>query len=390
MHILIAPDSFKESLTGLQAAQAIQRGFATVFPHAQYTLMPLADGGEGTDEVLQATLQGRKELFSVFDPLGRTITASLVHVPHEQLALITLASASGLHHLKLDERNPLLASTYGTGQLLVHALDLGVKRIYMGLGGSATNDSGVGIAHGLGVQFFNQEGEVVTPRAGELDQIAHLDCTALHPRCSEVELIIACDVNNPLCGANGASAIFGPQKGATPAMVTHLDQQLEHFAQVVNQQLLSWGCNPIDFAQPGYGAAGGASVGMSLCFPLIKLVPGISMVLDALQAERVLATVDLVITGEGKMDNQTLTGKVRFGIGQLAQQRGIPVIAINGALGKECDELSQMFVATYASVRAAGSLESVLAEAEANLEAVARNVAQTLQLGSQLATRFNQ
>lgn len=172
-------------------------------------------------------------------------------------------------------------------------------------------------------------------------------------------------------------------------MVRHLDQQLENFAQVVNQQLLSWGRNPLDFTQPGYGAAGGSSVGLSLCFPQIKLVPGISMVLDALQAERVLATVDLVITGEGKMDNQTLTGKVRFGIGQLAQQRGIPVIALNGALGKECDELSQMFSATYASVRAAGNLESVLAEAEANLEAVARNVAQTLQLGSQLATRFN-
>lgn len=384
MKIVIAPDSFKESLSAKQVCQAIENGFRAVFPEASYHHLPLADGGEGTIEVLLQGLAGEQKSSKVQDPFGKDVNAQWALLDSGKTALIEIAAASGLDLTCKEKRNPLIASSYGTGQLIKEALELGVDKILIGLGGSATNDGGAGIVQALGGKLFNKDGEPLTQGGAALAELASIDLSELHPRCHLVKLIVACDVTNPLCGAQGASAVFGPQKGATAEMVNILDKSLSQFAHIAEQ---SHGKNHRDSA--GFGAAGGTPLGLSLLFDL-HLESGIDMVLDALQADTLLENADLIITGEGQMDNQTLQGKTPFGIAKRANARDIPVIGIAGSLGGQVDELYGRFDALFGTVRSPQALPQVLKEANANLTRTARNIAATLKLGRSLAKRENE
>ncbi len=378
MKILIAPDSFKESLSAKQVANCIEAGFRQVLPHAQYLQLPLADGGEGTVEVLLSGLRGDLQQHIVTGPPGEPLEAQWALLEGGKTALIEIAQASGLDRIAIDARDPTRASTFGTGQLILQAMDAGVERILLGLGGSATNDGGAGILQALGGRLLDKSGCELAPGGAALSDLARIDLTDLDPRCRSVELVLACDVDNPLCGPLGASPIFGPQKGASPQQVLQLDQALGQFARQVQ---LATGQ---DYAgATGFGAAGGTALGLSLAFPF-EMKQGIEMVLDVLQADRLLEQVDLVITGEGQMDNQTLQGKTPYGIARRARAMQIPVIAVGGSLGREVEALYATMNAVYGTVRAPQSLPQVLDEAALNLTRTARNIAATLKLGQKL------
>lgn len=378
MKVVIAPDSFKESLTALQVCQCIKQGFASVYPNADYHFMPLADGGEGTVDVLMHALNGERIESFVEGPLGESVMASWALLDKGQTALIEVAAASGLDLLPPASRDPLLASTYGTGQIIKQALEMGVSKIVIGLGGSATNDAGAGIIQALGGRLVDQQGEEVTRGGLALKDVASIDLSAVDKRCASVKLVIACDVSNPLTGETGASYIFGPQKGASEQDVKALDSALDVFAVVAEKQT-----NSAFKTREGFGAAGGTPLGLSLLFNA-ELKSGIEMVLDTLNANQVLQGADLVITGEGQMDDQTLQGKTPYGIAKRAVALGIPVIGIAGSLGRESQQLESYFDGVFGTVRAPQSLDKVLAEASTNLERTARNIAATLKLGSRL------
>ncbi|NVN80758.1 MULTISPECIES: glycerate kinase [unclassified Vibrio] len=384
MKIVIAPDSFKESLDAHQVASCIERGFADVFPYAEFVKLPLADGGEGTVDVLLTALNGKKQLLQTTDALGRECTAywasleQTVEGANVKTALVEFAQASGLDRLTVEERAPLTASSYGTGLLIKDALDQGVEQIIIGLGGSATNDAGAGIFQALGGKLLDKQGNELSGGGAELSQLASIDLDGLHPRCKEVTFLVACDVNNPLCGESGASAVFGPQKGASQIQVQQLDAAIGHFADIAQAQT---GINHRD--STGFGAAGGTPLGLSLAFN-IQIKAGIEMVLDALDADKVLEGASLVVTGEGQMDNQTLQGKTPFGIAQRALKQNIPTIGIAGSLGKDVEKLYGSMSSLFGTVRSPQSLEQVLSEANQNLTRTARNIAATLKLGSQI------
>ncbi len=379
MKIVIAPDSFKESLTAKQVCCAIENGFREIFPDAQYVHLPLADGGEGTVDVLMQSLGGEWQYSNVESPCGELIEASWALLNHGQTALIEIAAASGLDKVPADQRNPLITSTYGTGQLIKAALDQGVSNIILGLGGSATNDAGAGIVQALGGRLLDAQGEMLPKGGAALSNLASIDLTDLDARCKDVNIIVACDVANPLCGVNGASHIFGAQKGASNQDIETLDQALMNFAKVSQPYL---DVDPCDTS--GFGAAGGAPLGLSLIFN-IELKSGIEMVLDALDANAVLNGANLVITGEGQMDNQTLQGKTPWGVTKRANALDVPVIAIAGSLGADVQALYTGIESVFGTVRSPQALSQVLIEAEANLTRTARNIASTLKLGSTLA-----
>ncbi len=383
MKIVIAPDSFKESLTAKQACESVQSGFAQVFPDAEYVHLPLADGGEGTVDVLLQGLEGEIRQTQVTGPLGEKVNASWAVLANKQAddgktVLIELAAASGLDLIKLEQRNPAVTTSFGTGELIKEALNIGATKILLGLGGSATNDAGAGIVQALGGKLLNKEGKELPFGGAALADLASINLDDIHPRCKEVEFIVACDVANPLVGESGASHVFGPQKGATPELVKSLDKALSHFASIREQQT---GVN--HSGSKGFGAAGGTPMGLSLLFEL-QIKQGIEMVLDVLEADKVLEGANLVITGEGQMDNQTLQGKTPFGIARRAQMKGIPSIGIAGSLGQEIDELYNTIESTFGTVRSPQPLEQVLSEASNNLTRTARNIAATLKLGAQI------
>ncbi|MEF1228458.1 glycerate kinase [Vibrio fortis] len=383
MKIVIAPDSFKESLSAKQVCESIEAGFRQVFPYAEYVHLPLADGGEGTVDVLLQGLEGELHTSTVTGPLGEPVQASWALLNGdksngEKTALIEFAAASGLDLITPQQRDVQRATSFGTGELIKQALDCGVDKILLGLGGSATNDAGAGIAQALGARLLDANGCELQTGGAALSDIAKIDLLNLHPRCSTVEFIVACDVDNPLTGRNGASHVFGPQKGATTELVQTLDAAIEQFALVVKSE------SGQDHREcKGFGAAGGAPLGLSLLFD-IHIKQGIEMVLDTLNADKVLEDTDLVITGEGQMDNQTLQGKTPFGIARRAQSRGIPTIGIAGSLGQEIDELYQVINSTFGTIRSPQPLEQVLSEASHNLTRTARNIAATLKLGGQI------
>ncbi|MEZ8407769.1 glycerate kinase [Vibrio splendidus] len=391
MKIVIAPDSFKESLSAVSVAACIEKGFREIFPDADYVTLPLADGGEGTVDVLLQGLAGQKRTNKVQGPLGELVSAEWAMLePSAQstkrTALIEIAAASGLDLLKPEQRVPLIASSFGTGQLILEAIEQGAQTIILGLGGSATNDGGAGIVQALGGRLLDSKGQddngQELGRGGAaLAELASIDLTGLDSRCADVELIVACDVDNPLCGDNGASHVFGPQKGATPEQVLMLDKALANFAQISEKQ----GCvsdDPIH-KRMGYGAAGGTPMGLGLIFNM-QIKPGIEMVLDVLQADEVLKGADLVITGEGQMDNQTLQGKTPYGIAKRASLQGIPTIGIAGSLGTEVEALYGEMSSLFGTVRSPQPLNQVLKEAEMNLTRTARNIAATLKLGRKI------
>ncbi|CAK2460711.1 glycerate 2-kinase 1 [Vibrio crassostreae] len=383
MKIVIAPDSFKESLTAKQVCDAVEKGFSEVFPQAQYVHLPLADGGEGTVDVLLQGLDGEVRCSLVSGPLGShheeaKISAQWALLDNGNTALIEVAAASGLDLIDVSKRDPTVTTTYGTGELIREALDLDVSKIMLGLGGSATNDGGAGILQALGGKLLDRKGNELPKGGAALADLVRIDLSQIHPRCKDVEFIVACDVANPLIGLNGASQVFGPQKGASQSLVTELDQSLAHFAKVSKTAI------GIDHSfSSGFGAAGGTPLGLSLMFD-VQIKPGIEMILDALDADKVLEQADLVITGEGQMDNQTLEGKTPFGIAKRAKAKSIPVIGIAGSLGSEIDDLYATIDSAFASVRSPQSLEQVLQEASMNVTRTSRNIAATLKLGASM------
>lgn len=383
MKIVIAPDSFKESLSAAAVASCIENGFSEIFPDSEYIKIPLADGGEGTVDVLVDALNGQRQKQIVRGPISGDVNAvwALLDDGQTTTALIEIAAASGLDLITPEQRNPLIATSYGTGQSILHALEHGAKKILIGLGGSATNDGGAGILQALGGQLLDAQGNELPVGGAALVNLASINLTELDKRCADVEFIVACDVSNPLTGENGASAIFGPQKGATPEMVELLDNALSHFANVAQQS------TQINHQQSvGFGAAGGAPLGLSLAFN-IQIKAGIDMVLDILNVNELLQGADLVISGEGMMDNQTLNGKTPFGIAKRAAERGIPVISIAGSLGAEVDALYDTMGSIFGTVRSPQQLAQVLSEADKNLTRTARNVAATLAMGNKLSIK---
>ncbi|PMH32231.1 glycerate kinase [Vibrio lentus] len=387
MKIVIAPDSFKESLSAVSVAACIEKGFREIFPDADYVTLPLADGGEGTVDVLLQGLAGQKRTHQVEGPLGGLVSADWAMLEpsvqsSKRTALIEIAAASGLDLLTPEQRDPLIASSFGTGQLILEAIEQGAQTIILGLGGSATNDGGAGIVQALGVKLLDSAGQELGRGGAALAELASIDLTGLDSRCADVELIVACDVDNPLCGDNGASHIFGPQKGASPEQVVTLDKALANFAKVAEAQGCVGGDDPAH-KRVGYGAAGGTPMGLGLLFNM-QIKPGIEMVLDVLQADDVLKGADLVITGEGQMDNQTLQGKTPYGMAKRASLQGIPTIGIAGSLGTEVEALYGEMSSLFGTIRSPQSLDQVLKEAEENLTRTARNIAATLKLGRKI------
>ncbi|HDL5699560.1 TPA: glycerate kinase [Mannheimia haemolytica] len=370
MKIVIAPDSFKESLTALEVAQAIQQGFARVFPEAEYQLVPMADGGEGSVQSLIDATHGSLQKISVIAPLANSVEAFFGLSGDKKTAFIEMAAASGLHLVPIEQRNPLVTTSYGTGQLIKAALDLGVEKIILGIGGSATNDGGVGMLQALGARFLNTEQQEISFGGEALSQIQQIDLSSLDSRLKQVEFEVACDVDNPLCGERGASAIFGPQKGATTEMVKTLDHALLHFAETVKSQL------GIEIAEKaGAGAAGGMGGGL-LLLPNVMLRSGVQIILEATELAEKLVDADLVVTGEGRMDAQSIAGKTPIGVAKTAKQFGKPVIAIVGSLKEDYPVVYQHGIdAVFPIIRQVSNLETVLKSGKENLISTAENVA---------------
>lgn len=332
MKIVIAPDSFKESLSAAGVAQAIADGIHAVAPDAQTVCVPMADGGEGTLDAVLAVTGGERREMRVADALGRPRQAFWGWLP-DQTGVIEMASAAGLEHVTPNERDPLRADTFGVGELLLAALDAGAKRIVLTAGGSATNDGGAGMLRALGMKFLDDDGRQLPAGGQALARLATIDDSRFDPRLAHVDVVVATDVRNPLCGANGASAIFGPQKGATPAMVQELDQALARLAQVTAH------ANGIDRQNdPGAGAAGGLGFA-AMAWMNATTRPGVEVVAELAKLDDAIGEADLVFTGEGRMDAQTLQGKTPWGVMRIAQAHDVPVLALVGSLGEGYQQL---------------------------------------------------
>jgi glycerate kinase len=328
MKVAIAPDSFKGSMTALQAAECIERGLKRALVGVTCRKIPMADGGEGTVRAIVDATGGRLISSTVQDPLGRKVRSAFGVSSDGKTAIIEMAAASGLALLKLSERNPMETTTFGTGELIRHALSLNVKHILIGIGGSATNDGGMGLAQALGVRLLDARGRKLGPGGGSLRKLECIDMSGLDARLKHVKVEVACDVANPLTGPHGAARVYSPQKGATAAMVRELDAGLKHFASIVKRDV-----GPDIETVPGSGAAGGLGGGL-MAFLNGKLRPGIDIVIDSVKLARRIKGCDLVITGEGRLDRQTAFGKTPHGVAKVAKQAGLPVIAICGSLGE--------------------------------------------------------
>ena len=331
MKIVIAPDSFKENLTSLQVGKAIEKGIRRVLPKARIEIVPMADGGEGTVQSLVDATGGRIIRKKVVGPMGEPVTARYGMLGDGETAVIEMAEASGLPLVPKEERDPLKATTYGTGQLMLDAVKRGAKKIIVGLGGSATNDCGAGMAQALGAKLLDASGRPIEGYAGGgiLGKVSGIDVSGMDPAIRKVQVIVACDVDNPLCGRRGASAVFGPQKGATPAQVKQLDANLRHFGKLIKKVLRRDVMN-----RPGAGAAGGLGAGL-LAFTRAKLRRGVDIVIEATELAKHMKGADLVITGEGRVDSQTAFGKTPAGVAKVARKQKIPVVAIGGGLADD-------------------------------------------------------
>lgn len=377
MNILIAPDSFKESLAAIDVCRAIESGFRTVFPNADVTLLPMADGGEGTSEVLAFALDGSWIEVLVHDPLLRPIRARYLMLA-DNTAVIETASACGLPLLAVHERNPMLTSSFGVGELIIDAINNGAERLIIGLGGSATNDGGAGMLQALGMKFFDDKDQLLKSGGGELINLARIDSSDF--LLKDIHIEVASDVINPLCGQLGASAIFAPQKGASAADVIDLDKSLSNFANIT--------CNhgyPDYRNTQGAGAAGGLGFAL-LTFLNAKMQSGFEIVADSVQLSEHVSRTDLVITGEGKLDAQSLMGKVAVGVANCAKAQNKPVIAICGGVddGIYQQNHNLPFDVILPSIQRLDSPDIVFASAFNNIQITAKNLAAALKLGNTL------
>ena len=379
MRVVIAPDSFKGSASALQVAEAMERGVRAIFPDAEVIKVPIADGGEGTVEALVMATGGRLLERDVRGPLGTTVRARWGVLGDGATAVIEMAAASGHHLVPEDRRDPRSTSTQGTGELVRAALDAGLRKLVIGIGGSATNDGGAGFARALGVRFLDAGGAPLDEGGAALARLDRIELGGLDPRLAEVSLLVACDVDNPLTGPRGASAVYGPQKGATPEMVLELDAALFRFAEVARD------ATGRDVANlPGAGAAGGLGAGL-LFFTPAKLRPGVEIVLEAVGFERLLAGAALVITGEGRTDFQTAMGKAPVGVAAVARRNRVPVLCLSGGLGEGADEVLAHGIDALASVVPGPmSLEEAIARGPALIEAAAARACRLLKLGGRL------
>ncbi len=379
MKILIAPDSFKESLSALDVAEAIESGFREIFPQAEYVKLPVADGGEGTVEAMVAATGGRVVQVKVTGPLGEPINAFFGLSGDEKIAFIEMAAASGLESVPQSQRNPLKTTSYGTGELIKNALDHGVEHCIIGIGGSATNDGGAGMVQALGVKLLTRDGDDIGYGGGELIKLAKIDVSGLDKRIKKCRFEVACDVTNPLTGDRGATAIFGPQKGATPEMIEQLDGYLRHYAEVIKKDL---GIDVDDV--PGAGAAGGMGAAL-YGFCHAELRQGIEIVTEALGLDALVKDATLVITGEGRIDSQSINGKVPIGVARVAKRYNKPVIAIGGSLTKDVDVVFDHGLdAVFSVLYSICTLDEALDNAADNLRKSARNIAATIRLAQKL------
>ena len=381
MKLVIAPDSFKESLSARAVAEAIAAGWARVYPDADLLLCPMADGGEGTVDALLSATGGTLQQTRVSGPLGDPVEAHWGLLPDAQ-AIIEMAEASGLHRVEPAQRDVLAASSHGTGELIRAALDAGVRRIVLGLGGSATNDGGAGLLAALGVRFLDRAGQELALGGAALASLSQIDLTGLDTRLAQVEVMVAADVDNPLCGPRGASAVFGPQKGASPAQVEQLDAALAHYADVMAATL---GEDLRDY--PGVGAAGGLGFAARAVLRA-AFRPGVELVAELSGLAAAVERADLVITGEGRLDGQSLHGKTPVGVARIARAAGVPVIALAGSLGEGYQRLyAEGIGAAFSLAPGPLSLEQAMQQAADQLSARAADLARLWQIAGTAALR---
>ena len=378
---VLAPDSFKESMTALQACQAMQRGIAHVFKDADFILLPMADGGEGTLDAIMSTGQALKCSHSVIGPLPtQQIAGYFALLEESNTAVIEMALVNGMVCLAPEHRNPWLCSSYGTGEMMLAALDAGVERIVVAVGGSLTNDAGMGMAQALGVKFLDQNGQTLALGAQYLNQVVDIDVSGIDPRLAKVEVMIASDVNNPLYGPQGASHVFAAQKGASPEMIVQLDCAVKHFADRVQS------CLGLDYAEiAGAGAAGGLAYGL-MVFAQAQMQSGVEWVIAHTDLHAAIQRADYVFTGEGALDAQTLMGKTPYGVAKAAKAQHKPVIACAGKLGEGVEALySHGFDAIFGILDRCSTTAQACLDGEKNLERCSRNIAQLIQCSEALS-----
>jgi len=366
MRVVIAPDSFKESINAAEAAEAIAEGVMRAAPDAQFDLVPMADGGEGTVAALVAATDGAEAEAMVTGPMGEPTVASYGLLGDGSTAVIEMAAAAGLHLIPKHNRDPRKTTTYGVGELIQHALDCGVSKIIVGIGGSATNDAGAGMAQALGVALRDNSGKDVQPGGLALANVREIDAARIDHRVAKCQLLVACDVDAPLCGPKGASLVYAPQKGADDKAAHQLDAALQSFGKLLEKQL---GVQVMDL--PGAGAAGGLGAGL-VAFCGAKLVPGAKLVADTIGLEERIQGADLVITGEGMLDGQTATGKTPASIARIAKHHGVPVIALAGAIEPGFEPLyDEGLTAALSITHSAVPLEEALPRTKDNLSRTA-------------------
>ncbi|WP_375749179.1 glycerate kinase [Vibrio sp. HN007] len=370
MKIVIAPDSYKESLTALEVAESIEKGFRKCLPEAEYIKVPMADGGEGTVQSLVDATGGSFVELKVTGPQGKSVNGFFGLTGDKKTAIIEVAAAAGLHLIPVEERNPTITTSYGVGELIKSALDNGAEKLILGLGGSGTNDAGAGMLSALGAKLLDVDDQEIAFGGAALKYLNRIELTDIDARLSQVEIVVACDVDNPLCGPKGASHIFGPQKGATSEMVLELDDALSHFADVLESQV-----NKTIKEFPGAGAAGG--IGAALVGALnAELRSGIEIVMEAAGLKEQMIRADLVITGEGRIDSQSIHGKTPVGVAKLAKELGLPVIGIAGSVSQDVAVVHEHGIdAVFSVVNGACTLEEAFRDAAANVELTSRNVA---------------
>ena len=366
--IVIAPQGFKGNLNSRQVGLAIENGIKRVLPGAETIVKPMADGGEGTAQTLVEATGGRLITTKATGPLSKPVSAQWGLLGDKATAVIETAAASGLTLVPTEQLNPLSTTTYGTGELILAALDHGCRELIIGIGGSATNDGGAGMAQALGVQLLDSRGMAVPFGGAALAELEHVDVSRLDPRLANCKVLLACDVTNPLCGIEGASAVYGPQKGATPEMVSHLNAALSHYADVIYRDL------GVDFRNDsGAGAAGGLGMGL-MVFLKAEVMSGIDMVIRSTGLTKELEDADLVFTAEGRIDSQTVRGKTPVGIARKAKEFGLPVIALAGEVADGYQAVYQQGIdAVFSITPGPISLDQSLAQAEKLVANVAEN-----------------
>ncbi|MEE8822517.1 MAG: glycerate kinase [Lactobacillus amylovorus] len=370
MKFVLAPDSFKESMTAKEVCQAMEKGIKKVLPDADIISVPMADGGEGTMDSLVDATNGKKYAVEVTGPLGKQVTAHYGILGDQKTAIIEMAEASGLSYVSQNKRTPetiKTTTTFGTGELINAALRNNVTRIIIGLGGSSTNDGGSGMAQAIGVKFFDQDDHEITKKlgGGDLKQIVRVDTTDINLKIKNTEFLLASDVTNPLTGPNGASYVFGPQKGADQKTVKELDDNLTHYAEIIGE----------DIAQiPGSGAAGGLGAGL-LAFTQAKIYPGVKLVANEVHLAEKIKDADYVFTGEGGTDFQTQFGKTPYGVAQIAKKYNVPVISLAGYIGKGIDQLyDKGFTAIFGILAKAENIDQALKDGPQNVERTTENI----------------